>query len=139
MTFPSPATLRAGVLYHIVFENVDSDPTKNWFSINDVYTFATTLPATRREPGLRSAHESRLRVVGRCRHTADMDLTYSNGTHDGLAYIAVLLDYYGLIGGQNRVRERFTVSGGDRLVREAFVRVGKQSGTRQPDDPPGKR
>ena len=130
MSFPSPATLTSGRLYHIVFENVDSAPTKNWFSVNEAYAFADyspRQPIVSQDYAVMTNRGSGWSVNGR--HTADMDLTYADGTHDGLAYINALREYYGLIGGQNRVRERFTVSGGSRLIRTAFVRVARQSGS----------
>jgi hypothetical protein len=37
--FPTPATLTTGTLYHIVWENMDSNPTANYISINEVFTF----------------------------------------------------------------------------------------------------
>jgi hypothetical protein len=128
-TFPAPAHLSAGKLYHIVFENVHPRPLQNYFSVNDLFTWRATTP---RQPALSQDYAvltSRSGWSVDARHTADMDLVYADGTRDGLAYIGILGHDYALIGGARMVRERFTVSGGDRTVRQAHVRVGRQAGS----------
>jgi hypothetical protein len=61
--------------------------------------------------------------------TPTLDVTYSNGVHDGQAYTEVLVNQYGLIGGSDVVRENFTVTDGGKGVTGAAVRLGYQSGT----------
>jgi hypothetical protein len=129
MTFPAPPQITAGRIYHVVFENVHPNPGSNWYSVNELYTAGNYTP---RQPALRRAYAV-LRNGGSGwqvdqRHTAGMSLTYANGVQDGLAYIGVLLDHYGLIGGSRLVRERITVSGRDRAISQAYVRVGRQHG-----------
>ena len=63
------------------------------------------------------------------KYTADMDLTYANGMHDGMAYIANIVEMYGTISGSASVREHFTVSGGNRTVTKAYVRVRRTTGS----------
>ena len=38
-TFDAPASLTAGTLYHLVFENVATDPVANYISLNMLFTF----------------------------------------------------------------------------------------------------
>jgi hypothetical protein len=59
-----------------------------------------------------------------------MDLEYADGTRDGVGYIENMCALYGTISGaSDMVRERFTVSGGDRQVGEVWVRVKRTFGT----------
>jgi hypothetical protein len=130
--FDSPATLTEGRLYHIVFENTDPSPDVNYISVNELFYFGTVTDP--RQPVLSDDYAVLYRPSGgwqlQGRDTAVMDLTYADGTHDGQAYMGVIVGAYGLISGPDRmVRERFTVSGGDRRVTRAFVRVGKQFGS----------
>src|SRR5207342_706529 len=47
VSFRSPARLRAGHLYHLLFKNIDPRPTSNYASLNGVHMFQPTVP---REP-----------------------------------------------------------------------------------------
>lgn len=132
-TFPTPAPLTAGLFYHVVFENIDSSPTANYVSVNNVFTFNAIVP---RQPGLSDDYAvvynqgSGWKVSAN--DTADMDVTYANGVHDGQSYLQAMptdLTSIGYIDGTSMVREHLTVSGGDRKVTKAFVRVGRQSGS----------
>ena len=131
LDFPGPATLTAGQLYHVVFENVSADPTANWISLNALYVFHPTVP---RQPtfgddyALLGGGTSGWNVLGG--DTPIFDLAYANGVHDGMSYIGAMIDKYVIISGPaNMARERFTVSGGDRTVTTAAVRVRRTSGS----------
>ena len=57
-------------------------------------------------------------------------LAYADGTHDGQGYIGNLISNYGTVAGSSSlVREHFTVSGGNRTVATASVRVRRTSGS----------
>ncbi len=132
VTFPSPATLTKGSRYYIVFENIDANPVGNYFSVNELFVYGSTL--TPRQPAFADADYAVLTAAPSSwsvegRYTADMDLAYSNGVHDGMAYIANIVELYGTISGSASVREHFTVSGGDRTISKAFVRVRRTSGS----------
>ena len=89
-TFPSPARLTAGRLYHIVFENVHADPQGNHVSVNDVLTWNPTTP---RQPSVSQDYAVLTSSNGwsvSAMNTANMDLVYADGTHDGVAYIGIL-------------------------------------------------
>jgi len=63
-------------------------------------------------------------------HVPIFDLAYADGRHDGQAYIGTLADRFGQVNGTaNMVRERFTVSGGNRTVSKAHVRLKRISGS----------
>jgi hypothetical protein len=130
-TFPNPPRLVEGRLYHIVFENTGNSPGSNYISVNELFTFDQE--SNPRQPALSNDYGLLYDDGGwglLDRYTPNMDLTYADGTHDGQAYIGIIIGSYGLIEGPDRmVRERFTVTGGDRRVTRAFVRVGQQSGS----------
>jgi len=115
----------------VVFENVSADPTANWISLNALYVFQPTVP---RQPtfgddyALLRGGTSGWTVRGG--DTPIFDLAYANGVHDGMSYIGAMIDKYAIISGPaNMARERFTVSGGDRTVTTAAVRVRRTSGS----------
>ena len=132
-TFPSPATLTAGNLYDIVFENVASDPVNNFISVNEIFIYNYTY--TPRQAAFSNDYAILYSQNGgafttRSRDTADMDLTYANGHHDGQAYIEAMAAKAAYISGASEMgREHFTVSGGDRTISSASVRVMRLSGS----------
>ena len=131
VTFNSPANLVKGTRYNIVFENVDSNSATNYISVNELYTYSAITP---RQPALADADYAVLYAAPtawsvQSKYTADMDLTYADGTHDGMAYVANIIELYGSVSGTASVREHFTVSGGNRTVTKASVRVRRSSGS----------
>ncbi len=131
VTFSSPATLTKGIRYNIVFENVDANSAANYFSVNELYTYSAVTP---RQPAFADADYAVLYAAPstwsvQSKYTADMDLTYADGTHDGMAYIANIIELYGTVSGSASVREHFTVSGENRTVTKASVRVRRTSGS----------
>ena len=46
LSFPAPATLTAGRLYHVVFDNVSASPTTNWISVNVLFLIGSPADAT---------------------------------------------------------------------------------------------
>jgi hypothetical protein len=133
LTFTTPATLTVGNLYHIVFTNTDAAQATNYCSIDSIFTYDTINPRQPRYGG--NAESDVLLKEGsgawysRAKFDPIMDLTYADGSHQGQGYMEVNLGYYGTISGNSMVRERFTVSGGDRMVTTASVRVRRTSGT----------
>jgi hypothetical protein len=129
VTFPSPATLTGGTIYYIVFTNAS---TSNYISVNSVYTYNAT---SQRQPmfsdsdyGLMYTRGSWGALAGG--YTPVVDLAYANGTHDGQSYYEAMIARYATISGaSNMAREHFTVSGGDRTVGSASLRLRRSSGT----------
>ncbi len=133
-TFADPPTLQKGRLYHLVFQNIATNPASNYASINDLYSF------DHNDPQQPLTDDVNLGVLGspdasgnnwsvQRGHTPNVDLQYANGAHDGQAYLNTRRASYALIGGSKMVRERFTVTGGDRQVTSMMVRVSHQSGS----------
>lgn len=132
LTFPTPATLTAGTLYHLRFVNIDASPTTNYVSVNALFYWGSYV--TPRQPTWSDDYAilfaNPTAYVVQQSNTPIMDLAYADGTHDGMNYIGSMGPSYGSISGTaNLVRERFTVSGGDRTVTSASVKVKRISGT----------
>ena len=131
-TFSSPATLTKGKLYYIVFENIDQSPNSNYISVNELFVYGGTL--TPRQPTFTDGAYAVLAGGSswsvQSKYSAVMDLTYANGAHDGMGYIAAMVEYYATASGPSRMfREHFTVSGSSRTVTTASVRVRRTSGS----------
>ena len=130
-TFPAPATVRAGELYHVVFENT-STAGLDFISINELVAFDETVPRQPLYPGddyavLYGGHQT-WEVLPH--YTAVMDLTYSDGHHDGIGYIESMWQQFGTISGAaNQVRQRFTISGDNRIAASVSVRIRRGNGT----------
>lgn len=138
-TFSSPPTVTAGVLYHLVFTNVDASPTTNWVSFDGTYNNPSN-------PGLGTQAQP---------YFADTDwyVNRFDGPSPGwtaqpqvsaspvnLHFVSSSLDYgwsvdytpvvaaVRNIGGANAVRMKFTPSATITVVR-MFARAYRQSGT----------
>ena len=128
--FTAPAALAKDGLYHLRFENVAADPVANYISLNGLFHFGST-------PSPRTAAFSDdfafmygPPFVVQVAYVPIFDLAYADGGHDGQAYIGTLADKYGLVNGSAKmVREKFTVSGGNRQIQKAHVRVKRISGS----------
>ncbi len=126
--FSSPATLTAGKIYYIVFTNPS---TSNWISVNSVYAYNSVTP---RQPIFSDAEFGVMYTTGAWGginqgYTPVVDLAYANGTHAGQAYYEAMIDKFGTISGGGMVREVFTVSGGNRTIQKAGLRVRRGSGS----------
>lgn len=146
-TFSSPPSLTAGTIYYAVFENPSA---ANYVSANQAYTYHAgqsdgVANAVRsinpKQPLFNDAEFGVLLTTsygGTWSETVSnaqnympvVDLIYANAYHDGSAYYECMVGYWGTISGTaSMVRESFTVSGGDRSVSHASVRVRRHSGT----------
>jgi len=128
-TFSSPASLTAGVLYHIHWHNTDPNPTSNFVSVDDEYTFDATVP---RQPTIsdtdlevRSGQNGPDTVA--THDTPLFQLTYANGVKQGQGYMENWFSNAPLISGAQTVREQFTVSGGDRVVSSVSLHMKRDS------------
>jgi hypothetical protein len=133
VTFGSPATLTANSRYHIVFTNTNGSPNVNYVSVNELFMYASSaIPAGQGRQPLFSDDDWAVLYGGtvQARYTANMDLRYASGTHQGMGYEQNMTTYYaGISGTTTMVREYFTVSGGDKSVVSAAVRVRRSSGS----------
>ena len=131
LVFPSPANLTDGRIYHLVFTNVAADPVNNFISLNDMVYWGSESP---RQPMFENTFAVLYKETSGWQLKGNdapiFDLGYANGVHDGMAYIGSMHEYYGVISGaSNMVRQHFTVSGSDRAVSSASVKVKRISGS----------
>lgn len=135
LTFPAPPALVAGQIYHLVFTNVDADPASNWVSLDCAWMWYAATPLQPTLP------DSDLAILERCpagswslykrgtsTATPCLQLEYADGAIQGQGYIEFYSQNPKPISGTKEVRERFTVSGPDRVVTSASVRVKYVSG-----------
>jgi len=135
LMFPVPPSLAAGQIYHLVFTNVHADPASNWVSLDCAWMWYAATPMQPTLP------DSDLAILERCpsgtwslykRGTSSatpcFQLEYANGAIQGQGYIEFYAQNPKPISGMKEVRERFTVSGPDRVVTTASVRVKYVSG-----------
>lgn len=128
VTFSSAPTLVAGQIYYVVFHNTDGSPNSNFVSVNELFVYGSTLVP--RQPFFADSDYAVLHGnVLQPKYTADMDLTYASGAHQGMGYVQNMIDQYGVISGSsNMVREQFTVSGPTQTVSTIWVRVRRSFG-----------
>ncbi|MFN8185167.1 MAG: hypothetical protein U0R23_12175 [Candidatus Nanopelagicales bacterium] len=134
-SFGSPARLNAGQRYHLVFTNIDSAPTVNYMSLNNMFVFGD--PLVPRQPNHSDSHYfTTLMKEGSgawtvwAGYTPNVELIYGNGAYQGQGVVDLDTATGSVIAGPDQmVRERMTVSGIDRLVSGAAVRIARTSGT----------
>jgi len=130
LRFDRAVSLEQGRLYHVVFTNPAPDPISNYVSIDDLYR-------NRREPNMQpGVSDLELAVLYKYSvqhdwevnyaHTPIFCVAYADGFRQGQGYVNAR-SQSGLcrIGGAYVCREVFTVSGQDRTVRAATVRLRK--------------
>jgi hypothetical protein len=131
ISWSSPASLTAGHLYHVVFRNVDTNPTVNYASVNGVYMSHPTVP---RQPAFSNVDWGQPLRYGsgawadRSNTVPIMQLNYANGVTAGLGYMEVWVRSFKSISGDAKAREAFTVSGTGRTVGSVAVRLMRISG-----------
>jgi hypothetical protein len=132
IAWSSPASLTAGQLYHVVFRNIDPNPTVNYASVDGVFMHKPTVPRQPRfsdtdwgQP-MRSGSGS---WADRTNTVPIMQLTYANGVTDGLGYMEVWVRSHKAISGSAKARQTMVVSGPNRLVSSFSIRVMRVNGT----------
>lgn len=127
------ASVVRGQLYDVVFENTDPKPSANYISVNELFVFNAVTP---RQPRFPDSDYAVLYGTSswsvQSKYTADMDVTYADGSHDGQAYIGMIgingqAVYAAPISGSSMVRE--TVPAAPFAVSTASVRVRRSSGS----------
>ena len=121
----APVSVKQGDIIHIVARNVDPDPTTNWVSTNDLFHHAKPTPRQNAMPDSEFA-VLRKRSTGweqRPGFTAMFEFHYASGYVYGQGYVNVLKRDAFEVSGDRMVRQRFTVSGGDRTVNTLWFRT----------------
>jgi hypothetical protein len=132
ISFPSPAILVAGRLYHIVFRNTDQSPSVNYISLDGIYMYEPTVP---RQPRFSDTDWGQPTRYGsgpwrdQTNTVPILQLNYADGTVQGEGHIQTWLKTAEDISGVAMAREAFTVSGESRTVSSASVRLMRISGT----------
>jgi len=136
--FSSAPSLVAGQLYHVVFRNISPDPYADWVSVNNLTLNDSYTDYSPRQPAFADVDLEFLRGgpsdwramdSKASYYTPFFDLALADGAHEGNAYGFADPKYDRLISGTTQmVRERFTVSGSDKTVTEAYVSIARQSG-----------
>jgi hypothetical protein len=131
ITFPTPANVTAGQIYHVVFTNVDPSPSINFSSVDELYYKNATTPNQPTVSDMASA-VLRLRsgkwgmVPG---YSPIFEIYYSNGDYQGYGYVEAFVMAPEVISGSQQVRETFTVSGATRSISSVGIRLARISGS----------
>src|SRR5580704_16844025 len=136
-TFSAPASVTAGELYHIVFENTDPNPSVNFVSVDALYQAAAPTPS---QPTMSDTDCAVLLFADysgtqgavwkpRQGYTPVIQLNYDDGFTEGLGYMEVWVGAPQSIAGTSSVRETFTVSGTSKTVSAVGIRVARVSGS----------
>jgi hypothetical protein len=130
LTFPQPATLVAGALYHLRFANVDPAPTANYVSVDSLYTEAEVAPGQPVVSDLDAA--TLLRQNGsawQVRRGFTPVVEYRFPDHNqGQGYMEVWSGNPKAISGPAMVREHFTVAGPAFTASKVMVRLRREAG-----------
>ena len=131
VTFPSPANISAGAIYHVVFTNVDSSPTVNFLSVDEMYYKTATTPdqptvSDMASAVLRKSSTGWRTVAG---YSPIFQLYYSNGDYQGYGYVEAFVMAPQVISGSKQIRETFKVTGTTRNVSKVGVRLARISGS----------
>ena len=132
LSFPQPAALTGGALYHLVFTNVDPTPMANYISLDALYTDDQTAPV---QPSLNDTTFAQLVRSGtgawkvRYGFTPTLELDYADGGSQGEGYMEVWSANPKTISGNAMVRETFKVSGPSRQFTQVKVRLQRVAGS----------
>ena len=130
--FSAPPTLVQGQLYHIVFTNVDPNPVSNYLSIDALYYANPSTPA---QPTISDLDFAELlgdpsgSWTPRKGYTPILQLDYQDGWTELNGYMEVWVGVPQNISGTSQVRETITVTGAQKTVSSASIRVARTSGT----------
>lgn len=131
INFPSNPTVQDGQLYHIVVTNIHPDPVNNYVSMDHTFVYNPTDPMQPNFNDLEwaelQAHDGSDWVVRRS-NTPILALRYSDGHIQGYGYMEVWVGSPHYASGNEKFRERFTVTGGSRSISELNIRLGRESG-----------
>jgi len=149
VSFTTPYTTTRGALYHLVFDNIDLDPTNNFFSLNHWTRLSFDEDGPLNERFAESDWKNGYFQFGAWHAVESMcpiaDIEYQNGAHQGMSYGEASYlcpeaeqdctneQLVGEINGSTKMaRERFTVSCVDRVVLGVGVRLLRVEGTSSP-------
>lgn len=132
INFSPQPYVQGGKLYHLVFTNVDSDPSVNYVSVDNLYMYH---PLPQMQPLFTNMGMCVLvRYTGSSWAMDDdvspiVELDFSNGDSQGSGYMEVWASNPKPAGSGQQIREIFTVSHGNKLFEQAYVRVARVAGS----------
>jgi hypothetical protein len=130
--FSTPPSLVEGQLYHIVFTNVDPNPTANYISVDALYYANPTTPS---QPTISDIDSAELlggpngTWAPRKGYTPILELDYQDGFSKLNGYMEVWIGAPQNISGPSAVRETITVSSAQENVASVSIRVARVSGS----------
>ena len=141
LNFAQPVAVVAGMEYHVVFRNIASSPTVNFSSLDASLSPTSLGCPTVNSPAQPTFAPNQLGILrssdggstwgpgsGSVCNTPIVDISYSNGFHQGNGY-TYIGGFTATIGGsQDIVRELFTVGGSNKSVTAVSVDVTLVSG-----------
>jgi hypothetical protein len=135
-TFSAPAAVSTGEIYHIVFENPDTNPTANFVSVDSLYQASAPTPS---QPTMTDTDCAVLLYSNywpdgsvwkpRQGYTPIVQTDYDDGFTEGYGYIEAWVGAPQSISGDGSVRETFTVNGTSKVVSSVGVRAARLSGS----------
>lgn len=132
-TFSSPYTPSVGQVLWMVLDNVHASESTNYLSINCAYKYDA--PLTPRQPAFLDDFAlweyNSGSWVQNLYHTPCVEIIYDSGAaFDGNGYLGIINGSHGSITDTTTmVRERFTVTGGDRTATDIYWKIGRVSGS----------
>jgi hypothetical protein len=130
--FSAPPTLTAGQIYHMVFKNIDANPTVNFLSVDAMYEINATglqAPINSDPTDLALLLNEGGGWTIRSGYTPIYQLQFQNGVTEGMGYMEAWVAAPEPISGTRAVRESFTVSGSDVSFASLGIRVARVNGS----------
>lgn len=127
---PAPQVV-AGNLYHVVFTNIDPNPTANYVSVDELYMYSPLSPM---QPSISDTDWATLIYNNNAwsvyrYNTPILEADFTDGFSQGCGYMEVWPEVPESMSGAEAVREQFTVSGASQAVSSVSVRVARTSGS----------
>jgi hypothetical protein len=134
LTFDSPVSVDSGVVYHVVFENIEANQVDNYSSLN---TFLMYPPLSPQQPFAADVDWSSLVSSTlpyttwsvAATNTPIMSYYYADGYYGGMGYFQTARESLHYISGNAKVREIFTVTTKNRVISDINFWIKRESGT----------
>lgn len=131
INFANSPTLQKDQIYHIVVTNIHPDPVNNYVSMDHTFVYNPTNPM---QPKFNDLDWAEMQASNtqdwyvRRNNTPILALYYGDGHTQGYGYMETWVGADRPASGNQKFRERFTVSGGTRSISELNIRLRRDSG-----------
>jgi hypothetical protein len=131
--FSTPPMLTSGNIYHMVFKNIDANPSVNFLSVDAMYEMnasglQASINADTTDLGLLLSDGGSNWAL-RAGYIPIYQLQFENGVTEGMGYMEGWVAAPEPMSGTRAVRESFTVSGADVKVASIGIRAARVSGS----------